>query len=192
MLKKLFFCFIFASLLFLPWLGRAVGLRVTPTELKAEITSGQALEKEVIVENPGNEVALYQVYADDFSDWLKLAPASFILESKQSRNVIVRIEPKESGIFLTELSIIAKPLTNKAFSANSGVKIPLEITVFEKKKAALSLTAFLAKISNWQISLKFYHVFLFVLCCFLIFLLCRRHWFLARKRKRGPESEKLL
>ncbi len=126
-------------------LANAVGIKVTPSEIKVEAKLGQVIEKNITIENPGQDVVLYEIYADDFLEWLKFKPASFILESKEIKNVQLGIKGKEPGIFLTTISVVAKPLSESGFKMNSGIKIPLEIIISQED----------SKISMASISLFF-------------------------------------
>lgn len=110
----------------------AVSIKVSPSEVKIE-TSASLTKKEITIENPGNNVALFEVYLDNFFDWVKINPGSFVLEGGKSQKVNLEIENKESGVFFTTISVVAKPLSEREFKANAGVKIPLEIRVSEKK-----------------------------------------------------------
>lgn len=112
---------------------QAVAVKVNPSEIKIEANAGVLTEKEIIIENPGENVALFEVYPDNFSDWIKVRPESFILESGKSQKVILEIKNKEIGVFSTMISVVAKPLSEREFKANAGVKIPLEIRTSEKK-----------------------------------------------------------
>jgi len=56
---------------------QAVAIKVFPSEIKIETESGVSIKKEILIENPSANVALYEVYADNFSDWVKLKPESF-------------------------------------------------------------------------------------------------------------------
>ena len=110
----------------------AVSIKVSPSEVKIE-TNASLTKKEIIIENPGNSVALFEVYLDNFFDWVKIKPESFILEGGKSQKVILEIKNKETGIFSTTISVVAKPLSEREFKANAGVKIPLEIRISEEK-----------------------------------------------------------
>lgn len=121
----------------------AVAVKVSPSEIKIEANAGVLTEEEIIIENPGNNVALFEVYLDNFSDWIKTQPESFILESGKSQKVILEVKSEEIGVFLTMISVVAKPLSERKFKANSGVKIPLEIRVAQREKVN-----FLASVSQ--------------------------------------------
>lgn len=122
---------------------QAIAVKVKPSELKIEVRPGVLVKQEIIIENPDNNVAFYEVYLDNFSSWIKIKPESFILESGESQRVALEIKNKEMGVFSDMISVVAKPLSERKFKANSGVKISLEIRVSEKEKPY-----FLANISQ--------------------------------------------
>lgn len=149
---------------------QAIAIKIQPSEIKIEAEAGVLGEKEIIVENPDNNIALYEVYVDNFSDWIKIKPESFTLESGESQKVILQIKNKEAGIFSTMLSVVAKPLSERKFKADSGVKIPLKIKISKSDTNKIS-TNFLI----WILYIFF--------SCFLLSIL-----FLRKKRKlRTPQ-----
>lgn len=132
--KNLFVCCLAVCSLLIPGCVGAVAVKVLPSSLEIETRLGVSAKKEIIVENPDEKVALYEVYPDNFSDWIKVTPASFILESKDSKKVSLEVKSKEQGIFSTDVSVVSRPLSERKFKASSGVKIPLEVRVFEGKE----------------------------------------------------------
>lgn len=110
---------------------RAAGLRVWPAELKVQAGQGMLKRAELVVENPNANAALYEVYLDNFSDWIKIKPESFILESGESQKVLLELKAKELGIFSGLVSVLAKPFSEREFQTGAGVKIPLAITVVQ-------------------------------------------------------------
>lgn len=131
-----------AFFLFMASSAKAVALRVWPSEIEIKTEPGILVEKELNVENVGRNVALFEVYPDNFSDWIDIRPESFSLESGESRKVVLRLNNKEKGIFSTMISVVAKPLSQRQFKAGSGIKVPLEIRISGQEKemflAALS------------------------------------------------------
>lgn len=115
----------------------AAAIKVTPAEIKLDVNSGKIIKKEITVENPDLNVELYEVYADNFSDWIKIKPASFTLESEASKKVTLEIKNNQEGIYTTNISVVAKPLSGKDFKAASGVKIPVEIKVSKRQNSML-------------------------------------------------------
>lgn len=132
-LKYFLIIFLFIISLWKANFAQAIAIKVSPPEIEIEISPKVVAQQEIIVENPSFQVALYEVYVDEFSDWIIIKPESFILESKDSQIVILEIKNKERGIFSTTISVVAKPLSERKFKANSGVKIPLEIRISEEK-----------------------------------------------------------
>ncbi len=112
--------------------ANASALKVTPSSLNFDAVSGKPEQKAITIENPDSNVALFEVYLDNFSDWVKINPGSFILEAGKSQEVNFEIENEESGVFFTTISVLAKPLSEREFKTNAGVKIPLEIRISEK------------------------------------------------------------
>ncbi len=70
---------------------------------------------------------------------IKIAPASFILESNQEKEVDVRATPREEGILKTNISVVATPVANSSFNTGSGVKIPLEISTGKGKSWSVAM-----------------------------------------------------
>jgi len=134
--------------------------------MKVEISPGVLSKKEITVENPGENVSLFEVYLDDFSDWIKAKPESFVLEGGNSQKVILELKSRETGLFSTMISVVAKPLSERKFKANSGVKIPLEIRIAKKEKTAL-----LAAVSENIKSLLTPGAFIFILDFILVLVL---------------------
>jgi len=122
---------------------QAIAVKVRPSEIKIEANTGVLTEQEIIIENPGENVALFEVYLDNFSNWIKAKPESFVLESGGLQKVILEIKNEEIGVFSTMVSVVAKSLSERKFKANSGVKIPLEIRVIQREELN-----FLANISQ--------------------------------------------
>lgn len=122
---------------------QAAAIRVFPSEVKIKTESGILVKGEITVENPTEDITLYEVYVDDFSDWILPKPESFLLKSREKQKVVLEIKNKDKGIFLTNISVVAKPLSERKFKIDSGVKIPLEIRISEREEGFL-----LAKISQ--------------------------------------------
>lgn len=108
---------------------QAIAVKIQPSEIEIETKPDILIQEEIIIENPDNNVALYEVYVDNFSDWIKIKPESFTLESGGLQKIILKIKNKETGIFSTMISVVARPLSERKFKAGSGVKIPLKIKI---------------------------------------------------------------
>lgn len=124
---------IIALFLLLPPVASAGGLEVTPSKLTLQAAQGDKLFSEITVGNPTSDVQIFEVYADNFSDQIQIDPASFILEAKSRKTLTVRFLGFRSGVFATNLSVLAKPLLDSRFSANAGVKIPVSATISSQK-----------------------------------------------------------
>lgn len=156
-MKKFLIIALIIAYLFVWEFAEAAALKVSPVEIKIQANSGLASAKEIIVTNPDNNVALFSVYPDEFSDLIKIKPESFVLESGQSQKVIVSVKAQQTGIFSTYISVLAEPLGEQEIKANSGVKIPIEIRVNNSKNSSVFLASvadfFGKKIPVWLLIL---------------------------------------
>lgn len=107
----------------------AVGLEISPPDLHASVFSGEERNIRLAVKNPSGEVSIFRVYPDEFEDFIKIYPLSFVLESGESKNVDLKIIFTKAGQFKTTVSVVARPLSSETFSAGSGLKIPVTVVV---------------------------------------------------------------
>lgn len=94
--------------------------------MKARV--GNLTTVRLLVTNPSSDVAVFEVYPDEFAAFVKANPSSFTLESKAEKMITIEVTAREAGQFSTLLSIVARPLASNAFQAGGGVKVPLLIT----------------------------------------------------------------
>ena len=139
MRKLLLYTFLLVSAAYLAFSVQAVGLSVSPKELKVSAMVGETVSYKLQVENPSGEVSLFEVYPDDLGSLVKISPASFILESEERKEVTVQVTPKGDGVFKTNISVVASPVASSSFNAGGGVKIPLEISVSENNPLFVAL-----------------------------------------------------
>ena len=111
----------------------ASALKVTPSSLHFEAVSKKTEQKTITIENPGSDVALFEIYPDDFSDQISVNFTSFTLNPKEKKELSIYANFKDEGIYATFLSVVSKPLSQRKFETNAGVKIPLEIKVLKNK-----------------------------------------------------------
>lgn len=162
--------------------AQATAIKIQPSEIKIEAEAGVLVEKKIIVENPDNNVALYEVYVDNFPNWIKIKPESFTLESGGSQKVVLKIQNQETGIFSTMLSAVARPLSERKFKAGSGVKVPLEIKIFKTNQEIFAAAIFRTIINKISTNFLIWILYIFF-SCFLLSIL-----FLRKKRKlRTPQ-----
>jgi len=138
MLKKIV---IISLLFFLLSIGivHAVDVSVTPSRISITAKPGQLTKESLEIKNPSGLVSIYDIYVDDYSDWLKITPKSFTLEAGETKKISLEIRPVQTGVFATQISVVAKPLSSREFQANSGIKIPLEIKVIPAINAKKNL-----------------------------------------------------
>jgi hypothetical protein len=115
--------------LLLPLMVSAVGVSVSPPRLEIISVAGRETNREIVVSNPSRDVAIFDIYPDDFVSEIRISPESFVLESGDQKKVAVAVTPKNVGRFETNISIVARALSDSAFNAASGVKIPLNVEV---------------------------------------------------------------
>lgn len=123
-------------LLIFPSVAIAAGIQASPEKLMFNISNGKALTEEITVVNPTADVQLFEVYPDDFDRFIKVFPASFTLEAGGSKDVQITLDPKQfsNSASGTTLSVLGKSLAENKVQINAGIKIPIIITVSEKKQ----------------------------------------------------------
>lgn len=139
---KVLICGVIAVSLAIPLYADAVGISASPSRLLLSIERGEEITAQLIISNPSTNVSVFEVYPDEFESVIIIAPSSFILEGGDQKKVRVRIQPKKIGVFVTNISILAKPLAESAFSASAGIKIPVRLEVIGQRDffaAALAL-----------------------------------------------------
>lgn len=175
MLKKSILFLLITSALMTGGFVKAISLKVSPAEISITAVKGGLSQAQLTVENPANDVAIYEVYADDFSDWFIISPASFVLESKAKKEVVLQFKPSEDGLFSTDISVVAKPMANSKIATNSGVKIPFQANVTIDPSAKL----FIAKMPFLPIG----YMLILVLGLFLILTFTFRKKMLRSRNK---------
>lgn len=106
--------------------GISVGVK--PKELNLNIPVGRETESEILVFNAGDELALYQVLPDAYNNKISVEPADFRLEPDGNQIIRVIVKTWQPGKFVTNLSIIARPVSAGGIPVVSGVKVPIIIT----------------------------------------------------------------
>ncbi|MBI2463196.1 MAG: hypothetical protein HYV65_03110 [Candidatus Spechtbacteria bacterium] len=113
----------------------AGGITVSPSKLTFDIERGKIEKANIVVTNPTADVQVFEVYPDNFSDVISINPKSFTLEAGMNKSVQISVSQLLSRntpqVMTTNLSVIARPLTEIQFQANTGVKIPITISVQE-------------------------------------------------------------
>jgi len=122
------------AFIFLPTLIQAAGIQVSPSKMDFTIEiKGESESKELIVVNPTADVQVFEVYPDEFSEIIKANPTSFILEAGARETILVEVDPADingaSRIIQTNFSILGKPIVESRLQTNTGVKIPISITI---------------------------------------------------------------
>ena len=138
MFKKIIF-FTITIFILSAAIANAVGVSVTPSKLLIETQANKLSKTIIVVKNPSPVVGIYDIYFDDYSQWIKINPSSFTLESGEAKKVELQIRPPGAGIFAGQISVVAKPLSSREFQANSGLKIPFEIRVLDSNSGLIQI-----------------------------------------------------
>jgi len=134
--------------LLLPFSAGAVGVAVRPAELEVQASVGKEALVRINVSNPSSDVAIFEVYPDEFEQLIKITPSSFTLESGSEQYVSVKITPATEGRMQTNLSVVGRPLSTGAFGAGSGVKLPL-VVIAKVAPAGLAAAVAVLGSSPW-------------------------------------------
>lgn len=119
--------------------AEAVGLSVSPPELKASGSFFKPASAKFTVKNSSDDVALFEVYPDDFENAIKISPESFILESGEKKEVEAKADFNKLGKYRTDISVVAKPIADSSFKTAGGLKIPFSVEVSEENSSYLGL-----------------------------------------------------
>ncbi|MCK5466711.1 hypothetical protein KAI56_04445 [Candidatus Parcubacteria bacterium] len=117
----------------IPVLSQAAGIQVSPSKIDFVLRANESASKELIVANPTADVQIFEVYPDEFLEIIKVSPISFTLEAGGRKIVTVTahfaMPENNPQILKTNLSVVGKPLIETRLQANTGVKIPLSISM---------------------------------------------------------------
>lgn len=105
--------------------ANAIGISVRPSELHVQAQTGETANVRIKVKNPSEEVALFEVYPEEFENKISASPAKFTLESGEEKDVVIKFKSGEDGIFSTSLAVVARPLDNPE-GIGSGAKISFQ------------------------------------------------------------------
>ena len=157
----------------------ASALKITPSSVHFDVFSGKTEQKAITIEHPGKDVALFEIYPDDFSDWISVNPSSFTLNPGEKKEVTVSINSGNEGVYATTLSIVSKPLSSRKLQASAGAKVPLEIRI-----NASFESPFLANVNQGLKIIFSKNNFAFLLI--IIGIIMAFLYFSARKNSKNP------
>ena len=110
----------------------AIGIGVTPGNLNFSTQVGLSDSRSLYIINTGTEISNYKVYVDeDYANWFHISPDNFSLNANENKEVILKFTPPISskGDFdFTVYSVSSSPSSD--FSVGSGIKVPVQATVF--------------------------------------------------------------
>ncbi|HEY4525919.1 MAG TPA: hypothetical protein VJL32_02370 [Candidatus Paceibacterota bacterium] len=138
----------FTALLALPVLNvYAIGISVRPSELHVQANTGRESGARIRVKNPSGEVALFEVYPEEFEGMITASPAKFTLESGEEKDVLIKFKFNQEGIFHTHLAVVARPLDNPE-GVGGGAKIALQIESRPRKMNLALISEVLSNIKS--------------------------------------------
>ncbi|MBU1036778.1 hypothetical protein KKF32_01925 [Patescibacteria group bacterium] len=116
----------------------AAGIAVTPTKLffQSEVKSSKT--QTLTVKNISPSPLIYNLYSDELTDQIVIQPQSLRLDPTESQRVEITIKPRYTGVYITNISILAQNLDKREFNAIAAIKVPLEMRVFPKEGSFLS------------------------------------------------------
>ncbi len=150
----------------------AAGISVKPNRLNFTLPARQEQTKAIVVENISDRPVIYNLYVDELADQIYLSPVNFRLEVGQSRQVKIKANPVQAGLFATNLSIVTQDLDRRSFNVATGVKVPIVLQVAPAQKFVLP--AFIGKLS-------FFLIFPLLAAVIVLAILLKRkkHWWQA-------------
>ncbi len=147
----------------------AVAVGVDPASLTAEINVQQPTTLSLQVFNEGSEEAIFDVYADDLSDWFVVSPVQFRLSPSQQQLVKIKITAHQPGRRQVFLSVTGRALRRQSFNAVAGVKVPVNIVARGK-------ASFLVQEKKWVIGGLIFLAILLLLPAAVYHYYHRRSW----------------
>lgn len=133
--------------------AQAVGVSVKPSELSVKAAVNEEMSVRLRIKNPSNEVALFQVYPEEFDAMITSIPAKMTLQAAEERDVVIRIKSQKEGLFDTKLAVVARPLDDPTFGIASGVKVPLHITVTKDTSGFALISNYVTNGSPWILAM---------------------------------------
>ncbi len=124
--------------------AQAIGLSITPASLSITTQENEPASAAMQVANPSREVAMFEVYPEDFDGLIVPIPSRFTLQSGESRTVFIKVIPKQEGLYSTNLSLVARPLIDPILGIGSGVKLPIRVEI-TKSTSRNNLTGILVQ-----------------------------------------------
>jgi P pilus assembly chaperone PapD len=134
-MKYFFSTLIIGMLVTAPFSAFALGLSVSPSRIDMKVAVDATKEQKIIVVNTSDDVALFDVYPDEMARMIGVSPSSFTLEAGEEKAVQLEVSSEDEGIYSTNISVVARALSDSVVSASGGVKVPLTITVGPKNTA---------------------------------------------------------
>ena len=125
-------------------LGRllAAGISVTPDKLSVQTYVKGEASRDLYVKNISQGPVIYNLYAEELADAINIQPDFVRLEPAETQRIKITIKPREIGVFITNIAVVAQELDRRQFNASAGVKIPLDLRVNAAPKTIFSELGF--------------------------------------------------
>lgn len=120
---------LFCLFLLLPFSVGALGISVSPGDMKVEVVNGKEYQEKITVQNISGAKSEYQISTDDFVSWFWFSEPVFVLDAGETKQVDVRITPDLVGEYHTNISVVSFYVDKQTFNAGSGVKIVVTLNV---------------------------------------------------------------
>jgi hypothetical protein len=114
--------------------AQASGLQVSPSRLELTAAHFSGKGQELTVANPTQEALLLQITTDEFEDLIEISQKSLVLEAGARKTVAISVNPETAvdyaqSTLSTNLSIVARPLADSGVAINTGIKLPLTVSL---------------------------------------------------------------
>jgi len=120
----------------------AAGISVTPDKLSIQTYVKGAVERDLYIKNISSGPVIYNLYAEELNDQITIQPDFVRLEASETQRIKIGVKPKEVGVFITNIAVVAQELDRRQFNASAGVKIPLDLRVNAAPKTFFSELGF--------------------------------------------------
>ena len=149
--------------IFLVSIVNASGLGVAPATLKFEnALKGATTEKELSIQNPGDEPITVEVNIDgEISDWITLSPQTVNIPAKDSVKVIVKLAPpveKPDGEYTAKVLVRAKStseIEGSGMGLLPGIDTDIIATITDEEIVSGKVTKILTKDEEYGVPVKF-------------------------------------
>jgi hypothetical protein len=110
----------------------ALGIGVTPGKLNFDVSPGSTTSKTLNIVNQSDSETKFIIYTDDdFTEWIKIQPAKFVLDAHKTKDVEVIVSPPlmaKQDLHSTTIYIISTPPESK-LQLGAGIKVAANVQI---------------------------------------------------------------